>query len=146
MKKIVVSLSVVLFVSVMALSCNSAPKVDPLTALASNTWMLKSMKGEQADSTSFARGVPYLEFDAGEMHVSGFAGCNRVMGSFGIEEKNGISLDKLASTKMACAGVDGETEFLSVLGTVTNFEVEEKSLKFMAGDSEVMTFTPKEGE
>ncbi|UGU15991.1 META domain-containing protein [Sinomicrobium kalidii] len=146
MKKFTLSLGAVVLMSVLIFSCNTTPKADPVTALTSNTWMLETLKGEKVDSTGYARGLPYLEFDAGEMHVSGFAGCNRVMGGFTLEEKTGISLNELASTKMACAGVKGETEFLAALGTVTGFKAGEKSLKLMTGDTEVMTFTPQKEE
>ncbi|MBC9797669.1 META domain-containing protein [Sinomicrobium weinanense] len=144
MKKLALFLSGVLCTSMVILSCNTAPKTDPFAALTSNTWMLETMEGKEVDSTSFARGVPYLDFDAEEMHVSGFAGCNRVTGGFAVEDKNGINLDKLATTFMACAGVDGEAGFLSVLRTVTNFEIEEKTLKFLSEEGEVMTFVPRE--
>lgn len=145
MKNITRTLAVMLFVSVIAVSCNST-KTDPLTALSSGRWMLDSLEGEKADSTNFGKGMPYLEFNKEEMRVSGFAGCNRFMGGFTVAKENGISLDKLASTKMACMGVDRESEFLAALDKADHYKVKGESLQLLSGKTELMTFTAAKGE
>ncbi|MGS2761221.1 META domain-containing protein [Sinomicrobium sp. M5D2P9] len=138
-------LVMMLFVSAIVTSCNTT-KTDPLTALSSATWKLDSFEGEKVDSTSFGNGMPYLEFDKEEMHVSGFSGCNRLMGGFTVQEENGISLDKLASTKMACMGVNKESEFMAALDKADHFKVKNKSLRLLSGKTELMTFVATEGE
>lgn len=138
-------LVMILCVSAIMASCNTT-KTDPLTALTSGRWMLDSFEGEKVDSTSFGNGMPYLEFDKEEMRVSGFSGCNRLMGGFTVAEENGISLDKLASTKMACMGVDKESEFLAALDKADHFKVKDESLELHSGKTKLMTFTATKGE
>ncbi|WP_268225383.1 META domain-containing protein [Sinomicrobium oceani] len=126
-------------------SCNSEQK-DPLKTLSSKVWKLDSFAGEKADSLSFANGMPYLEFDKEKMHVSGFSGCNRLMGGFTVGEDHRINLDKLASTKMACMGVNKETDFLAALSKADHYKVKDRTLQLRSGDEELMTFVPKEDQ
>ncbi|MGS2741732.1 META domain-containing protein [Sinomicrobium sp. M5D2P17] len=138
-------LGMILFVSAIMASCNTT-KTDPLTALASGRWMLDSFESKKVDSTNFGNGMPYLEFNKEEMRVSGFSGCNRLMGGFSLVEENGISLDKLASTKMACMGVNKESEFLAALDKADHFKVKDELLQLLSGKTELMTFTATKGE
>jgi heat shock protein HslJ len=60
-----------------------------------------------------------------EGHISGFAGCNRLIGSVNVNEEEGDIVFILGSTMMACEGEKGDLEraFMQAMNSATNFEL-----------------------
>lgn len=102
--------------------------VQPLLAegiggLNGHRWYWKEVQGHRLQS-----GGTYLEF--GEMnHLSGFSGCNRMMGTFEANETQ-IGFKGLASTRMFCEGIRGDEEsmILKTLEAVRGWRIEHNSL------------------
>lgn len=67
-----------------------------------------------------------LVFDVARQSLSGNAGCNRLMGKFEYNEayKNIIKFPQVATTRMACPDMSGETELLDALNKVVRFEAQ----------------------
>lgn len=77
----------------------------------------------------------FIQFRA-ENKVSGFAGCNRFVGS--VDNKKGIiTIGPLAVTKMACPPekMRLEDEFLKVLDEVRELKRSDKTLRLLADGS-----------
>lgn len=67
-----------------------------------------------------------LVFDMARQSLSGNAGCNRLMGKVEYNDayKNIVKFPQVATTRMACPDMSGETELLGVLDKVVRFEAQ----------------------
>jgi len=66
---------------------------------------------------------PYLLLDPQNQRVSGSGGCNRITGSYKLNE-NELTFGRMVSTMMACTrGMDTERKFLETLGHVTRWKI-----------------------
>ncbi len=67
--------------------------------------------------------------------LSGFAGCNRLMGNYNIENGSQIQFDQVGTTRMACPEqeMNLETQVLEILNTVDNFTINEDKLMLNVG-------------
>jgi len=122
-------------------SCSSVGKMNPLSLLLGNNWLLNSMIGKALDPAKFASGLPFLNFQEGGK-LAGFAGCNNFNGNFNLEG-TALKLDPGAMTRKACPG-EGEKDFTSALSQVANFKVKKDKLTFLDGGAkELMSFIPQ---
>lgn len=95
-----------------------------------------------------------LVFDIARNHLSGNAGCNRIMGQIEYNDayKNIIKFPQVASTRMMCPDMSGETALLQALKNVVRFEsasnvkpVKEVAL-FGTDNSKIMVIKKKSKE
>lgn len=93
-------------------------------------WELRVLDGEDI---STIRPV-YLDFSK-ENTVSGFIGCNRLTGSYLIENKTQIRFLKLATTRMMCSEqeMNLERKVLELLNTTDNFTLDNGKLMLNIG-------------
>lgn len=92
----------------MLAACGS-PKTN--LPLEGTQWKLTEMDGK-ADP-AFAAGEDTFNFtlDPSRMMVYGVGACNRLFGPYELEEGNGLDIERLASTMMACPNMDLESRF-----------------------------------
>lgn len=83
-------------------------------------WNLTELNGKPVVHTPRA---PWISFNLEKGRVHGFSGCNRFMGAIVAGEGNHIHFTKIASTRMACPNMEGESEFLRMLGDVKSFHL-----------------------
>lgn len=92
-------------------------------------WDLAEMNGKTIE---LAEGVttPFIGFDQDEKRVYGNAGCNSFFGTMITDSTNvdALSFDNMGSTKMMCANMEIEDEFLMTLGLVSNLEYNAQEL------------------
>lgn len=62
--------------------------------------------------------------------MNGSGGCNRLMGSYKLEESNRLSFSEIGSTKMACMNMKTEKQLLEVLSKVDNYQLNGDTLEF----------------
>lgn len=120
--------------------CNSTAKLNPLSTLMGDSWVLTSLMGSEIDLGKFAAGAPTLNFLEGGS-LAGFSGCNNFSGGFSLEGTD-LKLDPGAITKKACPGT-GENEFLTALQKVKSLKIEKEKLTLIDGVNELMSFIPK---
>lgn len=112
-----------------------------LSTLTQSNWQLFSMNGQKVYATADGS-RPTLSFDAEKMTVSGNSGCNTFSGGF-TAEKDALSFGNLASTRMMCADMKTETEFLSTIVKTGKFSIYEGKLVLDdAGGKQLMSFDP----
>lgn len=95
---------------VMALGLGLAgPAVAHEQKLEGTEWGVVGDEGESARFISFA----------GEGHLFGFGGCNRIMGNYEQHDEH-LTISPIASTRMACPkeAMTREAEFIEMLGKV----------------------------
>jgi copper homeostasis protein (lipoprotein) len=81
---------------------------------------------------------PYFVLSPKDNHVSGFTGCNRLMGGFE-SGKESLRFKEMATTKMACfsSGMALEMDFLNVLNTTTSYQTVGNMLELKDADGKV---------
>jgi heat shock protein HslJ len=117
----------------LLLSCNTGNKVKETSK---NTickkWELSVMGGEQV-----TRNLPiYIELTE-DNKVSGFIGCNRLVGTYVIENESQIKFNLLGTTLMACPEMEMalESQVLEILNTTDNFTIDSGKLILSIGSN-----------
>lgn len=75
---------------------------------------------------------PTLNFNLAENKISGFDGCNRMMGSFTLSENNGIRFSQIAGTMMACPDNNADF-FLNQFDKIRRFRIVNGKLELLSG-------------
>ncbi|AMC35136.1 META domain-containing protein [Janthinobacterium sp. B9-8] len=100
MRKLLLSSVLALGLSACASVMPSSPASPSAAASFDGEWNIVKVNDKAVSSDSKAM----LAFDAKTMRITGFDGCNRVMGS--LKDENQQLKGMLASTMMACMGDD----------------------------------------
>jgi heat shock protein HslJ len=100
MRKLLLSSVLAIGLSACANVMPSSPSSPSAAASFDGEWKIVKVNDKAVSSDSKAT----LAFDAKTMRITGFDGCNRVMGS--LKDENQQLKGMLASTMMACMGDD----------------------------------------
>lgn len=104
-----------------------ASSSDHGTAPTAGKWTLQTLAGNPLVLPPDAM-APYLQLDSTLQHISGFGGCNRLMGGLSIKGDS-ISFPMMGSTKMYCEATHAlESDFLKALGNTTTFSLKDDRL------------------
>jgi copper homeostasis protein (lipoprotein) len=110
--------------------CGSA---DATTNLQNTYWKLTRLEGVSVVPGAQQR-EPNLVFRTEQKRVTGSGGCNVLNGGYTLAG-NQITLDRVASTMMACVnGSDVELKFLKALETVRTWKILGQHLQLYAAD------------
>lgn len=100
-------------------------------SLGDTTWTVVELDG----AAIAGDGAPDLVFDLEESRVAGFAGVNRLVGTFSLAQDE-LEFDQLVTTRMA--GTDSamelERRFLDALARITSYRLDGRSLALLAGE------------
>ena len=107
-------------------------------------WTLEFMDSTTANGKKlnemFPNKLPNLNFNTADSTVFGTDGCNRISGGYEVKNDNQIIIgDKLASTMMACNGVD-DYAFKQALSKATKFTISDGKLLLLSDDIVIMRF------
>ena len=85
-----------------------------------------------------------MQFDSAGKRLSGFAGCNRFSAEI-IEDSRGMTLDKIAATRMACSeqSMQFENDFLYQLRDYRTMVRDGDRLLLIGQDREVLSFSQR---
>ena len=86
-------------------------------------WRLIELRGQEVEMNE-QRDI-HLIFHVTDNRVTGNAGCNSFFGEYTLEDGYRLSMNRLASTMMACENMEIETELLPLLAQVDNFTISE---------------------
>jgi len=95
-------------------------------------WVLTELMGEPV-SLPEGQPAPSLHFDPSTGRVSGSDGCNRLMGSYRLFERDRIEFGQLAGTLMACPDMTLPDRFREVLGKVGDYAINDGELSLFKG-------------
>lgn len=99
-------------------------------------WVLEAMNGKVVSKTDFnGRDVPNMEININTNSISGFSGCNRMTGSI-FFERDVLRFTNMASTRMACPNLNGETQFLKALQSGTSYKIANNRLHLSNNDQQ----------
>lgn len=120
----------------MTLSANTCKKGTELASIADTKWVLQTLGGE---AVKMPDGVeqPWLQL-AGDQ-LSGFGGCNRLMGAVELAGDK-LKFPGVGSTKMYCEATQAtESAFTSALNKVDSFKLDGGKLKLLSAGKELAT-------
>lgn len=125
MKKYLFLCLAVVGIAVFA-SCKSQKAVVASFNDLDGEWSVVELNGVKQISESSKQ---QIVFDVARKHLSGNAGCNRMNGNIEYNElqKSIIKFPRVATTRMACADLKREQEFLDALNKVVRFQAESSS-------------------
>ena len=103
--------------------CKTTEKLTATFADLSGEWNIVELNGKHLDPKETNQ---LLGIEQTTRRLFGSAGCNRMMGKveYTPGDKNVIRFLDVATTRMACPDMEGETELLNALSQVGRFEVE----------------------
>ena len=140
---------------------SKAPPPDPFNPAATQllddtSWDLTGWK--QADGTMRAvpgadSGAPItltLSTATGQRRASGFSGCNRYTGTYGLKDGK-VSFGPLAGTRMACSTPGGQIEgdYLDALAHIDHTGVQMRApqeMQLILEDGDKLTFARRDGK
>jgi heat shock protein HslJ len=101
------------------------------TAQLLNTYWKLTRLGEQVISTpEGAREIQFV-LHSDNQRVSGFSGCNRMMGSY-VLEGDKIKFDQMGGTMMACVpDMELERKFLALFPQVARWQITGETLRLL---------------
>jgi heat shock protein HslJ len=105
-----------------------SPAQGPM--LVGTTWRLTELDGKPAPLGNDERAVT-LELTVDGKRVAGFAGCNRMAGTYGLNGDS-LRLGPLTLTRMACAkGMEVEQRFVSALEQTRAYHISSRGLELL---------------
>ena len=102
--------------------------------LTGKTWKLIEINGNKVTSSDEKMKEAYLVFSQADQTVMGNNSCNAFNGSYVLMKGNKISINGVASTKMACRNNNIEKQLIEVLKLTDKYSVGANSLVFHAGE------------
>lgn len=115
-------------------------KAKPLGALdLTGVWKLTSLQGASSN-IDFKNNVPTMEFNFVDKKITGNAGCNRYNAPFTLEN-NVLDVKPLATTRMTCEDIKGETKFVNLLSGRIDIDLENGVLYLRKDNKTLMTFS-----
>lgn len=132
MKKLIIGLALITFAN-----CNNQKKKTQSSnnknhEIENIRWSLTELNGKPIPETVF--GKVHLTLSEEDKKLTGYNGCNRLMGSYEISNELQISFSNIASTRKACNNENwDELEFNKTIESVNNFSISGNKLMFNIG-------------
>lgn len=102
-------------------------------------WVLEKLNGETVTASDFIKELPNIEINSSTNNFIGFAGCNRINGTI-FFERGLLRFTNIITTRMACIGINKESEFLKALQSTTSFKVKDQRLTLSNPSGEKLVF------
>ncbi len=110
----------------------------PTPKLAYTRWKLIQIGGIPVTPADYQHD-PFIILQSQSHRLTGSGGCNRLTGSYSLEDTDTIVFSGLASTRMACAkGMDLEQKFTDNLEQVKTWKIDGQQLDLLSGDGSPM--------
>ena len=129
---------IIIIAATLLASCGNGNKTND----AENNCIHKKWELSVINNEEIIHHLPiYIDLTA-DSELNGYTGCNRLTGSYTIENGNKIEFSKLSSTRMACREIEMEREnqVLEGLKKVNNFRIDSGKLTLNAGQTPIATF------
>jgi heat shock protein HslJ len=97
-----------------------------------NPWLLRSAQDDQQQVPQ----RPGFHLAADGRKVQGFAGCNRIAGTYDLKGDT-LKFGPLIATKMACPALTTEQAFLKALDATVRYEIGDSNLTLFGADGPV---------
>lgn len=106
----------------------------PIDGITEKYWKLKTLEGKEVKIGDNQEREVYFMLKNKDNRVTGFAGCNTIMGTYTLEDGNRIRFTQMATTKMTCPDIAfNESEFLEVFELADNYRITGDRLELNVG-------------
>ncbi len=116
-------------------------KIDMDYMIREKYWKLIELNGKSIASDEGNREAHFILHEEGK-RVSGNTGCNNMMGQYELPGDNAsrgkISFSPLATTRMACIGIDYEQDYLTVFENCNSYIIQSDTLSLLKGETELL--------
>ena len=97
--------------------------------IAGKYWKLITLEGQEVQMVENQEREIFFTLNVDDKTVSGFAGCNSIMGEYEIAEGNRIRFTNMGITMMICPDVAvNESEFMEVFELTDNYTIHNDTL------------------
>ncbi|PHS75774.1 MAG: hypothetical protein COB19_02820 [Porticoccus sp.] len=103
----------------------ATPNHTPVAIFASR-WLLTELLGKPVTYEP-----PWLTFEKVDGRVTGFSGCNNLVGNAVFGEGGKLRFSQMAGSRKACPDTTREMQFLQVLRSTVNYRLNDKTLVLM---------------
>lgn len=105
------------------------------------TWRLLTLRGRPVDPPAEGKPMRFIVLESERPGVTGFAGCNRIAGSYTLEAAS-LSFSEIAATRMACPEGVEEQALLDALTATTGWTISTDGRLILRGSdgAELATF------
>ena len=103
-------------------------------------WQLIQLGGETVKPE---KGKFTLTLLADGNRLTGVGACNRLMGSYKTDDKRTLKLGPIASTMMACPGMERESAFTQALEATTHYDMDGPMLLLLSNGELKAVFQAK---
>lgn len=140
--KILVKIAALAAVAALAAGCCNCRSYQKKTQrpLVGTEWQLIQLGGKSVKPEA---GKYNLTFLAEENRIAGVGACNRLMGSYTPGEKGALKIGPMASTRMACPGMDMEQEYCIAIESTTHYEMDGPMLMLLSNGDLKAVFQAK---
>ncbi|PKV63051.1 META domain-containing protein [Pontibacter ramchanderi] len=124
-------------------ACNLSKKnrqygVEGDTELQSSYWVLLSLQDQQFKDNPETQ-TAYIRFEVDGNELTGFTGCNRLMGRYSLNNGS-LQLTNLATTRAMCPIIEQENLLMAVLEKADSYEIAGDVLTLFHQKTAVATF------
>ena len=103
-------------------------------AITGTHWKLVMLEGQPEKMAENQEQDRYFTLDAAEKTVSGFAGCNSILGAYALEDGMRIRFSNMGITMRACPDVDvDEAALMTVFEQADNYTIIDGKLSLNVG-------------
>ena len=110
--------------------------IAAVAALAAGCCKCRSYQKKNRRPLKPEEGKFYVMFLAEENRFAGVGACNRLMGKYETTDKGALRIGPIASTMMACPGMEQEDAFTKALEATTHYDMDGPML-LLLGDGEL---------
>lgn len=116
-------------------------KIDLDNVITEKYWKLVELNGKAIATPETGKREAHFILKEKDNRVTGNTGCNVMNGSYELSgEGYGIHFSQLATTRMACFGVDNEQEYLDIFNQCDSYAVENDTLTLSKGEASLARF------
>lgn len=139
----ILRLSVLLLLPVLITACNLSEKNRQYggegdTALQNSYWILLSLEDEEFQDNPETR-TAYIRFEEGGDDLTGFTGCNRLMGNYRLDN-GAMQLTSLSASRAMCPIIEQENKLMDILGKTDSYRISGEVLTLYSNNEAVATF------
>lgn len=121
--KILIKIAIVAVAATLMTGCCNCRSYQKKTRrpLVGTEWQLIQLGGKAVKPEEGKFTITLL---AENNRLAGVGACNRLMGTYKTDEKRSLKFGPLASTMMACPGMEQEDAFTKALESVTHYDMD----------------------
>ena len=115
-------------------------KVNPAVGkytLAETKWKLVSLNKEKVDQKG--KDVYYLKLKSKDGRFVALSGCNTILGYFVMPSSTTLTFSGITSTKLACADLETESHFFTMLGLINSYKLDNETLTLFDADKKELS-------